>query len=84
MSEWIYVIFIFNFKINILNLFSISTHLWTNIILDFIIKLLQSNDYNAILIVIDWLINKKYYIPYTTDKNGIIAETLAYLLLNTF
>ena len=25
---------------------------------------------------------KKYYIPYTTNKNDITAESIAYLLLN--
>ena len=60
----------------------IPTRLWTDVTLDFIIKLPHSNGYNAVLMVIDRITKKRQYIPYTTDKNSIIAKTTAYLLLN--
>ena len=60
----------------------IPTRPWTDVILDFVTRLLPSNGYNAVLMVIDQLTKKKHYIPCTTDKNGTTAETTAYLLLN--
>lgn len=33
--------------------------------------------------VIDWLIKEKYYISYTIEKNGRIAEAITYLSLNS-
>lgn len=35
-----------------------------------------------ILIGINWLIKKGYYILYTKDKKNIIAKTITYLLYN--
>lgn len=35
-----------------------------------------------ILIIIDQLIKKRYYILYTIDKNNIIAKIITYLLSN--
>ena len=60
----------------------IPTRPWTDVTLHFVIGLQHSNDYNAVLIVIDQLIKEKYYILCITDKNGITAEAIAYLLLN--
>lgn len=45
-------------------------------------KLLFSNIYNAILIIINQLIKKKYYILYTINKNNTITEIITYLLFN--
>lgn len=44
-------------------------------------RLLPSNDYNLVLIMIDQVIKKKHYIPSITDKNNTIAKAIAYLLL---
>ena len=60
----------------------ILTHPWINVTLDFVTGLLYSNGYNAVLMVIDRLTKKRYYISCTTDKNGTTAEATAYLLLN--
>lgn len=54
----------------------------TNIILDFMTKLLPSSDKNTVLMVIDRLTKKRHYILCITDKNSVIAETTSYLLLN--
>ena len=54
---------------------------WTDVILDFVTSLSISNNYNAILIVIDYLTKKKHYIPCTTDENGTTIEAIAQLLL---
>ena len=59
----------------------ISSHFWTDVILDFVTSLLINNGYNVILIIVDCLIKKRYYIPYTIDENNIITETIAQLLL---
>lgn len=42
---------------------------------------LSSNDYNALLKVIVWLIEKNY-ILYIINKSNIHAKTTTYLLLN--
>lgn len=67
---------------SLLNLLSILSYLWTNVILNFVTRLPLNNDYNIILIMINWLIKKRYYIPCTIDKNTIIAEAITYLLFN--
>lgn len=53
----------------------------TNDSLDVITDLSISNVYNAILIVVDCLAKKKYYIPYTINKNGTPTEATALFLL---
>ena len=67
---------------NVLKLLQILTCLWTNVTLDFVIRLPLNNSYNAVLMIIDHLIKKKHYISYTTDDNGTTAEATTYLLLN--
>lgn len=46
------------------------------------IKLLFDNNYNIILIVINLLINKKYYILYIINKNNTIYKITTYSLFN--
>ena len=60
---------------------TILSRFWTDVTLDLVIGLPINNGYNAILMVIDCLIKKKYYILYITDENGTITETTAQLLL---
>ena len=44
----------------------------------FITRLLYSNSYNVLLMVIDRLTKEKYYIPYIIDENGTTAKAIAY------
>ena len=60
----------------------IPTRPWIDVTLDFVIGLPLSNDYNAVLMVIDRLTKERHYIPCTIDKNGTTAEATTYLLLN--
>ena len=65
-----------------LKLLSILTHSWTNITLDFITGLPLSNGYNIVLMVIEQLIKKRYFILCTINKNNTTAKATAYLLFN--
>lgn len=65
----------------LLKLWSIPFCLWTDVTLDFIISLSISNSYNAILIIVDYLTEKKDYISFITEKNGTITEATTQLLL---
>ncbi len=47
---------------------------WQNILLNFIIDLLKSNESNAILTVINWLFKKRHYILCWSDDEEIFAE----------
>lgn len=53
---------------------------WPDVIFDFIIGLPISNGYNIILIVVDCLTKKRYYIPYSMYKNGTTIEATIQLL----
>lgn len=67
---------------NILKPWLISIYPWINVTLDFITRLILSNSYNGVLMVIDQLAKERYYIPYTTDKNSTTIKVTAYQLLN--
>ena len=54
---------------------------WTDVTLNFVTGLPISNSYNTILMVVDRLTKKKYYIPCTINKNGITTKATAQLLL---
>ena len=60
----------------------ILTRPWINVTLDFVTGLANSNSYNAVLMVIDRLTEKKYYILCIKNKNYTRAEAIANLLLN--
>jgi len=45
--------------------------------MDIVIDLLESEGYNAFLIVIDRLSKERYYIPYSTKENGTDTEATA-------
>jgi len=55
---------------------SILDKLWMHILADFITKLPLAQEYNSILVVVDWLTKMVHFIP-TTEK--ILAEGLARL-----
>ena len=57
------------------------SHFGTDVILDFITGLSINNNYNAIMMIVDLLIKKIYYISYSMDENGLITKTIAQLLL---
>jgi hypothetical protein len=58
----------------LLNSLSIFDRLWTNIILDFVIELLDSRNYNVILMIIDRLSKMHYYISCITNENETTVE----------
>lgn len=49
--------------------------LFTNNTLNFVTSLLFSNNYNVILIVIDYSNTKSHHIPYTINENRNIIKT---------
>jgi hypothetical protein len=53
----------------LLNSLSMSNRSWTNIILDFVTKLFDNRNYNAILMIVDRLSKMHHYISCTTDEN---------------
>ena len=65
---------------------------WVDLTMDFVVGLPKSQGYDAILIVVDWLLKERHYIPCTEDNNGTNAgpqqpcfsatcsATMAYLL----
>ena len=50
--------------------------------MDFIVGLSKFDKYNAIFIVVDRLIKKRYYILYTTIDKGTSTEYTAEILIN--
>jgi hypothetical protein len=66
----------------LLNSLSISDRSWTNVIMNFVIELLESKDFNAILMIIDKLIKMHHYISCLVEENEIIAKKTARLLIN--
>ncbi len=60
---------------------SISEQRWQNIVMNFIIDLPDSYDYNAILTVICRLLKERHYISCITDDEGITVEKTAEMLL---
>jgi hypothetical protein len=65
----------------LLNLLSISNRSWIDIILDFVIELSESRNYNAILMIINWLSKMHYYISCTIDENDTTAEETTKLFI---
>ncbi len=54
---------------------------WQNIVMNFIIDLFNSYDYNAILTVICRLLKKRHYISYIIDDKDITVERTAEMLI---
>jgi hypothetical protein len=65
----------------LLNSLSMFDRSWTNIILDFVIKLFNSKDYNAILMIMNRLSKMHHYIFCTIDENEITIEKTAKLFI---
>ncbi len=66
---------------DLLQSLSISEQRWQNIVMNFIIDLSDSYDYNAILTVICKLLKERHYISCITDDEDITVEKTAEILL---
>ncbi len=66
---------------DLLQFLSISEQQWQNIVMNFIINLSDSYDYNAILTVICRLLKERHYISCITDDEDITAEKTAEMLI---
>ncbi len=66
---------------NLLQSLSISEQRWQNIVMNFIIDLLDSYDYNVILTVICRLLKERHYISCIIDDEDITVEKTAEMLL---
>jgi hypothetical protein len=67
---------------DLLNFLSISDRSWINIIMNFVIELFESKEFNAILMIVDWLTKMHHYISCTTTKEDINAEKIVRLLIS--
>jgi len=70
-----------NKSIDLLQSLSISEQRWQNIVMNFIIDLSDSYDYNAILTVICKLLKERHYIFCIIDDEVITVEKTAEMLL---
>jgi len=69
-------------KLNdLLQSLSISEQQWQNIVMNFIINLFDSYNYNVILTIICKLSKEKHYISYIIDDEDITVEKTAEMLL---
>ncbi len=66
---------------DLLQFLSISEQRWQNIVMNFIINLSDSYNYNAILTVICRLLKKRHYISCIIDDEDITVEKTAEMLL---
>jgi hypothetical protein len=48
--------------------------------MDFVIEMSLSREYNVILIIIDWLSKKRYYISYIVAKENTTLKEIARML----
>ncbi len=53
---------------------------WKNIFMNFVIRLLESKEFNAILNIVNWLIKERHYIIYTTINKNMITKNIAKML----
>jgi hypothetical protein len=65
----------------LLNSFSIFDRSWTDIIFDFVIELSDNKEYNAILMMINWLSKMHHYISCIIDENDTTAKKTTKLLI---
>jgi hypothetical protein len=66
----------------LLNLLSISDRSWTNIIMNFVIELSESKEFNAILMIMNRLTKMHHYISCKAEEDDTSAEKTARLLIN--
>ncbi len=66
---------------DLLQLLPVSEQRWQNIVMNFIINLSDSYDYNVILTVICRLLKERHYISCITDDEDITVEKTAEMLL---
>ncbi len=66
---------------DLLQSLSISEQQWQNIVMNFIINLFDSYNYNAILTVICRLLKERHYISCIIDDEDITVEKTAEMLL---
>jgi hypothetical protein len=67
---------------DLLNSLLISNRLWINIIMNIVIELLESKDFNVILMMIDRLIKMHHYVSCKTEKDDTFAEKTTKSLIN--
>jgi hypothetical protein len=67
---------------NLLNFLFISNRSWTNIIMNFVIELLDNKDFNVILIMIDRLIKMHHYVFCIVEEDETFAKETIKLLIN--
>jgi hypothetical protein len=67
---------------NLLNSLSISQRSWTNIIMNFVIELFLSNNFNAILMIVNRLTKIHHYISCTATDEDTNVEEIARLLIS--
>jgi hypothetical protein len=65
----------------LLNSLLIFDQSWTNIILDFVTKLFNSKEYNAIFMIVNRLSKIHHYIACTIDENETTIEKIIKLLI---
>jgi hypothetical protein len=67
---------------DLLNSLLISNRSWTNIIMNFVIELFDSRDFNVILMMIDRLIKMHHYVSCIAEEDETFAEETIKLLIN--
>ncbi len=67
---------------DLLNSLFIADRSWTDIIMNFVIELFESKEFNAILMIVDRLTKMHHYIFCMTTEEDINAEKIARLLIN--
>ncbi len=69
----------------LLHSFSISQKRWKDIVMNFIIELSLSEEYNVICIIICWLIKKRHYVfCHWEDESISVEETIWIMLWNVY
>jgi hypothetical protein len=68
---------------SLLNFLSISDRSWMNIIMNFVIELLKNKDeFNVILMIMNWLTKMHHYISCVAEEDETIIEKTTRLLIN--
>jgi hypothetical protein len=67
---------------DLLNFLFISNRSWMNIIMNFVTRLFESKDFNAILMIINRLIKMHHFVLCITEENDTFAKKTIKLLIN--